>query len=865
MRFDLVSAFIGFVAGLIVAAIAYRFRAQIARFRGQVQSGAGGTARFLRNTAESRYREEVTRYANQLHLAGDKVELAEVFVEPRFIPVIKPVELDDTADVSSVFHVVPITPELPALFAPYNIPTLSILDLRSGERHLAILGAPGTGKTAALATMALYAQSALDLQSLDTMAEQVLADEDKDLSEEERTERIKIRKEQQERALAQLRVSQDANSDKQARLKMEVRPQVDFRKLLPIIVNVRDIDLSPASYGGKKQLDPLEPLVKAAIMRLGPIVAQTAPRVLYSQLAAGNCLVLVDGFDEIGYTLWPEKLAWLERFRAEYGANFIVVCGPLEGYDSLANIGLTPLYIRPFSDPDFDTLVAKWTAAWPIIAGSRRRPGAAPDEKVVKRVGLGNRGRTPIDVTLKLWAAFADDEKEPGRRGAYDFYIRTRLGADIEQRKPLAALAAALLDDKRGVIQLDELKAVVLPGGDGKLTLATVAEKILNKGILTDVPNGGVTFRHPLICAALAAEDLVDAPRERVAQVADEPSWKDAMPFAAALVAVEMAVLSRLNAPQDLRSSRIFEMAGWLAEAPADVAWRSELFRRFSVALGGPSQFPATRERAAAALVTSRDKGVIFIFRQALKAPDFNVRRLGCIGLGAVGDPEALKDVGSMLADPDGDVQLAAGLALGALNSETAIETMMAGLFDGEESLRRAVAETLAALPEGGHQILRETIRSSDMLVRRASVFGLSRIKAPWALSLLYRTLLEDAQWYVRSAAEEAFKLAETPEGDGVLAHPDADSLPWLIEWAASKGEGVPNGPNARQVLIRALQEGDPLYRAAAAMTIAHLGFAPGLKPLYWALRDQDETVRGIAHEALGMLQARLGVPLPAI
>jgi hypothetical protein len=439
MRFDFVSSLIGFVVGIVLSVIVYRLRNQIARMRGSVESRATNTTKFLRTSTEARYIEEVVKYANRQHLAGDEIELADIYVEPHFIQAIKPVDLDPNANVGSVFHVVPMIHEFPAIYAPYNVPTLSIIDLRAGDRHLAVLGLPGQGKSTALAVMALYAARAIELQSLDSLAEQAQAEEDKELSPQERDERAKIRKEQQERALAQLRVSQEREQAAKAKQKVEVREVKDFTRLLPLLVHIRDIDLTTEGYGGKKSLDPAEPLVKAIMHRFGGLAAQTIPRAIYGKLNTGGCMVLIDGFDEIGYSAWPEKLAWLERFKADYGGNVIIVAGPVDGYDALVNSGFMPLYLRPFSDADQDTLVDKWAASWPVIGGSRRRPGPAPDEKLVKRVRTGNRGRSAIDVTLKTWAAFADDEKEQGRRGAFDFYIRRGLEGD-NQRAGLAAL-----------------------------------------------------------------------------------------------------------------------------------------------------------------------------------------------------------------------------------------------------------------------------------------------------------------------------------------------------------------------------------------------------------------------------------------
>jgi HEAT repeat protein len=210
-------------------------------------------------------------------------------------------------------------------------------------------------------------------------------------------------------------------------------------------------------------------------------------------------------------------------------------------------------------------------------------------------------------------------------------------------------------------------------------------------------------------------------------------------------------------------------------------------------------------------------------------------------------------------------VQLAAGLALGAIGSDAALEAMVSGLLGGDSNLRRAVAEALAAIPGEGQAVLRDAITSKDVMVRHAAVYGLARVKAAWAIALLYRALIEDEQWYVRNAAEQAFINADNPAHAGITRYPEADSLTWLVAWAAKKGEGVPAGPNARQMLIRVLQEGDSDSKVAAAKTLAQLGHVPALKPLYGALRDRDEKVRAAAYEALIDIQKRIGEALPAV
>jgi HEAT repeat protein len=324
-------------------------------------------------------------------------------------------------------------------------------------------------------------------------------------------------------------------------------------------------------------------------------------------------------------------------------------------------------------------------------------------------------------------------------------------------------------------------------------------------------------------------------------------------------------VYRKLGGAPDLLLTDLFDVVRWLPEAPSDALWRGDLFKRLAAALLAPDQYPEVRARAMAALIASRDKNVIFILRQGLHAQDGDIRRLACIGMGALGSADGVGDLTPMLQDEEQNVRLAAALALGAIGTEKAMQPMIRGLFEADHDVRRAIAEALAAIPDEGHTLLREAIVAKEIEIRRAAVYGLGRVRAAWALVALYRTMLEDEQWYVRTAAEEAFLAAQAPDRAGPSLHPEADSLAWLIQWAADQGEGVPAGVNARQVLVRVLQEGQPVFKIMAAHTLARLGHVAALKPLYAALRDREPSVRGAAYEALAALQVRLGTPLPGV
>lgn len=863
MRFDPLSFLAGFATGSALALITWRVRRRLSRLQHAAETQIEGTRRFVGQAADTRYARDLLRHLQAYHLAGDLFHLTDVLLEPRLLlpppPAVAPSGDDGLA--RDVFDVVPVFHDMPQSYAPYNIETIPLTDLGAGDRLVALLGERGMGKSVALATLALLALGEVTFESFEDLSAQAILAEEQDLPEEQRRARAAERQRIQERALEKLydvrqqrRAQYGLTEDDEERL-----PPLDITTLTPVLVHLCDVELDPALYGKGKNMavDPAEPLVRAAQRHLSAMTARVAGSVIYPALERGRALVLIDGFDELSPAARAPYLGWLRQLGALYGHNLIVVAGPSTGYEALVSAGYTPVFLRAWRDEDYTTLAERWAAVWPRV----HRRATPPDEQIMRRLTQDNRGRSILEVTLKLWAGLADDTREIGRQGWYDAFVLRRLSRS-SLRQALPALAAAQLD-AGGPLSAAEAVAALNVSGHAKGNDALLT--LVKDGLLREHAGERYAFVHPRLASFLASETLLEPGSERPTELALEPAWQEALGFAAGRINIVPVIYRKLSVPPDLFYSNLFDLVHWLPDAPADAPWRGDIFTRLAKALLATEQYPLVRERALAALIASRDRNVLFILRQALHATDSNIRRLGCVGLGALGNPEAVKDLAAMLADEDEDVKLAAALALGAIGTEQAVELMIHGLFQAGHEVRRAIAEALAALPGNGHDILREAITAKEVEIRRAAVYGLRRIRAPWALTALYRAMMEDEQWYVRTAAQDAFASAQSPERQGPRHHPEADALGWLIAWAADHGEGVPAGPNARQMLVRVLQEGQALYRIMAAQTLARLGHVPALKPLYAALRDRDPSVRGAAYEALAELQMRLGEPLPGL
>jgi HEAT repeat protein len=896
MEFDFQNFGIGLVTGWITAYAVYRARGLFQATAQTVSQTATTVGNAAVRSADSRYVNDLIAKCETSHLAGSQVKLSDIIVEPRFIPApefARPVPDDEYRD---IFETVPRVPDHPALARHYNIDTLTISELANGDRALALLGEPGSGRTTALMAIALHSLGKVRFASPVDRVQQKLDSEDARLGEKERTVRVKERVLMEQRAKEQLALERGVKYDEK---EDEVKAKLPlFNRLMPIYVHLADIRLG-SEYGG--QIDPAEPIVRAVQHIVKRVTASTIPRHVYRRLAEGQVLLLVDGYDDLPMNERPAALAWLDAFMTEYKGNFVIAAGPISGYGGLTKLGMTPVYLRPWHQADIDNYITRFSGMWTAI-GRKRRSVKPPEKETIDRSRIGTRALYPFDLTLKLWTAYADDAEMPGFEGWLRSYIKRNLP---DTKTPDAAINSMAL---MGALQLEEgfitgsrLQALKIgddadlappvPGTEGGAVAAdavpppaptskkgrgkpdTDSETTSVQGrLLGALRTAGLLTRyrgdryqlHPQLASFLASLTLKTP--EAVAAKLDDPAWRDAIAYAAARVPMDTIVNARLDAAGDLMQESLIEMGKWAAYAPPDALWRGDLMKMYGTLLTAPNQFPLIRERALAALVDSRDgKNALFVLRRAVRNTDPDMRRLACIGMGALGEAEAFKDLRALMRDQIENVAVAATLAVGALGTKEAADELENMFFEGTERQRHAIAETFAMMPERGYPILAEAMESGEMIVRRTAALGLRRLRTTWALINIYRAYLEDSEWYVRSAAQQAFEEVQFGRTVSLTqAYPKPDNIEWLRQWVTAKGEKLPSGDLAGQMLVRALVEGDPSVRALAAMNIAQLGMTTALKNLYTALRDRQDDVRVTAHRALALMQMQLGRTLPA-
>lgn len=836
---DLISLIAGAVVATALAVAIFTQRERIRSLGQSVALQASSTRERLTRSAEASYREAVIELANGLHVAGHLVPLERIAVIPRFTTPREPFDpLErENPEHDHPHHLLPFAPDWPEAVAPYYVPGVPLSHLLRGEGGVAVLGQPGSGRTVALALMALL-------------------------------------------------VARQTEDNQPGGLVAQAR--------IPLYFHLADAPLGPGFF--EPGADPLDPLLEAARPHLRGAGARLLG-ALAGEFAAGRGLIFADGWDELAPAQQPRATAWLQALAGVYPGNKLVVSGPAVGYGPLLAIGLAPAFISAWAGVEHAEVGRRWAEAWPDIGATGREPAPAPADDLIRRAVRGNRARTALDVTLRVWATFAGDDPGEGRIGWYRAYLRRVAPApDLypalhrmaeqtvlappapspqpEDEQPAIDAAPLPPDAPAPGLAQDDLTALVnavAKSLDGRPSMSTPDFIFALTGqthVLARRPDRRLTFAQPLVAAYLAAEALRDAdlPDDLLAS---RPINRLVMAFLAQLRDVTPYVEQRLAAPDTILRGHILDLAAWAADADPRARWRGEAYKRLAELLLRPVEFPVVRERAMAALVASRDSNVAYIFREALKSDDPRLRVLGVLGLGALGDPETVITLGEMIEDPDPAVEVATGLALGAIGTKTALNYMIQMLLTARDLARRGVAEMLAAtnIAGEGHDVLREAAQEADAKARKAAIYGLARIDEPWAFEIIEELERQDDQWLVRAAAGGLMDLRRA--GESLDAPPQRTSRPeetvWLAQWLEGRGESAAPGPQGISQLVRALQEGDEAIRLAAVEALGALGAPDAIKPLYAALHDPHPEIRDTAYRALAAISLATAHPLPGV
>lgn len=867
-------------------------------------------------TTTGRFLNDMITLAETTHLAGLHVDLSDVLVEPRFLDapdIIEPTAEDDVRQ--EVFYVLPQMPDLPEIIAPYNVPSYRIPEIAAGHRRVAILGTPGSGRTTALMAIALWALREVQFEEKDDPVKQRIEEEIMQLTEREREkleqkkqERLQAAREALESAIEKgdvqkTRAVTAAEAYRQEQ-EAEEEPLPAFDTLIPLYIHLADLNVSATQFGAA--VDPAEPLMRALQRQVSTLTARVIPRMVYERLDENRALILIDGYDELSSADRQRARTWLNAFLEQYGDNFIIMAGPAQGYAALTYMGFAPVFMKPWNKNEIAEYVEKWAAAFPQVTGTRGKPGPEISEQQMKRARAESYTLSPAEMTLKVWSAFSSETSQTHISEWVDTFIQAQLpkGQSYADILPLMSAAAALQTDlnfvtRQGITllfseqeatgQINVTQSVLQEldtdsdsvadedptaeddledEDDAAVAHARQLRTLVFAGLLREYRGGRYRFRHSILAdylAGLTLQNLQEQSPAALYDLAEKPSWQRPFRFAAAHTNLDNVARMKFMAHPDMLHTNLIEMARWLAYVQDYPNWRNKLLEHLGNAFVHPNQFVTNRERIAAALVATRDpEGAMMIFEVGLGQPDFDVQRLSCLGIGALGThaQRMLDPIADLMYSQDQDVQLAAAHALATMDAPVAKQVLLKSLEEGAERQQQAVAEEFAMMPDYGYMKLYDTVEHEDMFVRRAVLFGLRRVETEWAYELIHNRFLYEEEFFVRLVAQEGFLNLEAGL-QGPTPPPTAAALEWVRAWAAERQIKLPDGQGANRALMRTLGDQNEVYRLLGAVALGQIGVLEATKPLYERLADPSEGVREGAHKALVEIQLKVGETLP--
>lgn len=921
----------GLLVGWGTAYLAYRARNLISEARSGLNTQATKAREFASRSADAGYINDLVKIIEKDHLAGNRVNLSEIVIEPRFIKAADILAPKEEPIVPNVFEFIPQVHDYPHLYTPYNIPTLSIADLDNGDRAITLLGQAGSGRTTALYAIALWSLGNVEFVPPKDGVQTRL--------EEEERSHLKQREESARRYLERVRVEDmtvqtRAEKGNVAQLQTQAPAGTSFRHLTPLYTHLANITISASEFG--RNVDPAEPLVRALQSYVGYSTRMKMARNVYQRLADGNALILLDGLDELPQGERDQKLVWLQHLREIYGHNFIIVTDSVRGYGGTIQAGYTPVFLRPWHANQRQAFFNTWESNWKKIHKAKRGSSTDVDSETLRKAKNRSAVYTPFELTLRTWNLFDSPTQGELHHWITNYLVQHAPNSDHETLQE-QLVKAAELQIKQGVIlpdalnialgyhltpktdskeatpspvdepaqdedglddffaerlssvgdsstfdeqetQLDEQVPMASDQIDGETIVALDDQKnsrlnpatlkllkdLTQAGIFRRYRGGRYQFSHPLIASYFASLTLQEISLERLIRRADEPQWHDAFIYAASHTELDDVVNARINAPLDVLLNNLLDSAQWIKYAHGKVEWLPPLMRTLGKLFAARRQYPAVRERIASALVGTYDQNAIRIFERSLDHPDELVQRLSALGLGALAHEASARPIAKLMYSNAPELAISASMALCAIGTEEALEYAVQMFTQGEEIIRHAIAESLAAIPEEGYPILYDAAFHDDVLVQRVTAFALRRINSPWALVTLHDTSLANDDWYVQSAAEQAFlDLQYGAIATGPKRYPEIDSITWLVNWADNLDEIARQTTKGNDLIRRAIAEGETHVQYLAIGNSGQLGLYKQADMLYSALRHREPAIRDIAYRALSDIQLQLNKGLP--
>ncbi len=840
-KIEQISFWIGFAAATIFWWVFNYLKRQWPQIRQFIQEQIKAERERRLAGVDLSLREQAFRQAQAMHLAAAIFPLDDIVIPPTLIAPPPPVDPESPqAEGSIAQEVIPYMPGWPEIPSLLGAPRISFADATQ-DTNIAIIGQPGSGKTVALAYLA--AEIARRNPGLGHLSERA-----------------------------------------------------------PLLLHVLDLKL-PASG------DPALPLIQK--FSGNNLLKSQLSSFIQHGLEDGRIVLLLDGLDELPLDALRPVSDYLKKLIETYPQIRIILAASPDCMDGLTALPITPLNLAVWRPEQIKEFVERWSALWLkfISPNIKKQTNQEPPTPYLLNAWLTATPAflTPMEWTLRVWATYAGDLRGPLPMHGLEALIRRTIGNTIPA-EALKALAGEMIQRGSASIAYQDAEKFLSkfriqdaqttaspippeaetqsetaspsdeapstettpsapkPVSKGKKLASSgsrVLDTLLNIGLLKEYQDDQVAFICPVLTGYLSTLTEGDP---QPASIPEGPLWSALQAqyhYLAAQNKAGAAIQYLLQTDEPPFYPHLLAICHWLKDAPTNADWRSNIMRRIVQLLQSEDIPFNIRCRIMSGAIVSNDPAVATLSRQFMTSQSKAIRQITALVCGTMQDAKAVADLTGLFNDPEASIQAAACFALSNIPTPQAQEGILYALAQGDEVLRLAAGETLSTRPEYGHAILKQSLSSEDILVRRAAVFGIARIREPWAVTLLEQVAVEDSQWVVRNAAGQALESIQHPQTYRPVALPPPTESPWLIKFASKRGLGLNPEQSAIPMILDALKTGSLEEKIAALQYLRNTEEENVIKTIYETSYSPENQLSEAACLALWYILVS-GVKLPS-
>jgi len=549
---------------------------------------------------------------------------------------------------------------------------------------------------------------------------------------------------------------------------------------------------------------------------------------LTTKLEAGECLLLLDGVDEVSSAEHTKQIA---EFAHLYPRNQLIltsrnVCVT----DELADF--TTLEIVGFGEKECQNFISTMLGArsstfWALLQAIERSPGlqrlATTPLFLSAMISEATESRPPfrlaslhaasLDILLHTWA----QTRRPAGMTRPDPQAKRNLLQELALHYHRQRLTHMPREEFEPLLR----EAMSHAGLGSENAEEILRQLVYESGVLRYRADVGYAFADLALQEYLSARHLLaqNALSEALGQVND-PWWQEVIVLAAGMQPDATDIIRGIQAQSTDHVEGLLLAGRCLAEAQkSDIALREEITERLFALF--EQDLPQVWPRAGETIAALFGKRTRDYFSGLLQDSDPAVRLRAVTALGQIGQEWALGPLGAMLDDEEWQIRKKAAWALGRIG-------------DGRE--RRVVSQLINALRDTNEEVAEE------------ATIALGRLGKISLRPLL--SCLEDDRERVYRSAVRALSLIGEPIVERLIEVLDNEQQNPRIRRGVAEALGEIGDVRAIPHLIDIFHTRDADLKQAAEIALGKMG-KPAVEPLIAALPTQDvETALG-AVEAL--------------